>query len=87
LLAPKLDPRVYTRIIELTNKSMDYDRRWHARHKFLMQQGTVEYNIDNDIVLKNLSGATRVMCDMVTGLSAGYMVYREVTGHTEGSDA
>lgn len=81
-----LNPNIYRRIIELGNEIMRKDKQYHGRLAFLKEKGTTEYHIDNDVVLSQLSGATRVLCDMATGLSAAYMVYREVTGHTEAGE-
>ncbi len=58
---------------QLAAKLLDLDRQWHARVDYLQKRGSEQYHIDHDIILRNLSGATKVVSDMLAAMSA-YLV-------------
>lgn len=58
---------------ELATKLLDLDRQWHERQAYLQRKDTNQYHIDNDVILRNLSGATKVVSDMLAAMSA-YLV-------------
>lgn len=60
------------RATELAGKLLSLDRKWHRRLADLQATGKLQFHIDNDIQLKQLSGATKVVSDMLTALSTYY---------------
>ncbi len=74
---PDLDPTCLRRIVELTNKLLATDRKWHQRMAKLEDlYGPKEAAIQarSDQTLKDLGGAATAISGLITGLSLGYMV-------------
>lgn len=64
---------VESRMHEVAADLLGIDRRYHDRIRYLERTGTDTYHIDNDIILKNLGGATKVLSDMLAAMST-YMI-------------
>jgi hypothetical protein len=64
-----LDPRARIRAIEMANEIVRLDRQYKKRLDYLRQSRATDYHIDNDIVLRNLSGGARVLSDMASALA------------------
>ena len=73
--AERLNPHVRDRITQLANRIMELDKKYHVRHAELTNKGVHPYNIKNDPLLKEYSGATNTLSGMCTALSLAYMIH------------
>lgn len=68
--------RTRVRADELAAQLLDLDAKWHARVAQLKARDTQQYHIDNDPLLRNLSGATKVVSDMLAAMAAYLLATR-----------
>lgn len=62
--------RVGMRMHELAEELLRLDHKYHRRIEALRIDGTQDYHLENDILLRQISGATKVVSDMLAGMSA-----------------
>lgn len=60
---------VRTRLDELMLQLLRTDSRYNERLAYLKTKYTNDFHIDNDVVLKNLGGTTKVLSDMISAMS------------------
>lgn len=62
--------RTEKRMHEVAAKLLEVDQAWHDRMRVLQARHELEYNINNDVVLRQLGSTTKVLSDMLAGMAA-----------------
>jgi hypothetical protein len=65
-----LHMRVTARMHELAEQLLALDEKYHRRIRTLEAKGTQDYHLENDVLLRQIGGSTKVVSDMLAGMSA-----------------